>query len=80
MQNQFFIRPTTDDQIAAFVKEWQRKALLEEKAMCEARGKTIREIMIEDGDWEDFSVESIQDGEDPEEACARLQKLIDEVV
>jgi len=79
MNNRFYVRPTSDNQIAAFVKEWQRQCLLEEKALCDAKGKSIREIMIEEGDWEDFSASARDFGDDPEEACARLQKLIDEV-
>jgi len=79
MNNRFYVRPTSDDQIAAFVKEWQRQGLLEQKALCDVKGKSIREIMIEEGDWEDFSASARDSGDDPEEACARLQKLIDEV-
>jgi hypothetical protein len=80
MNNRFYVRPTSEDQINAFVKEWQRKALLEQKELCLKKGKTIREIMIEEDDWESFSEACIHDGEDPEVACRQLQKLIDEVV
>ena len=80
MNDRFYVRPTSEDQINAFVKEWQRKALLEQKELCLKRGKSIREIMLEEDEWESFSADCIQAGEDPEEGCRQLQKLIDEVV
>jgi hypothetical protein len=80
MNNRFYVRPTSEDQIAFFVNEWQRNVLLEQKAICEAKKMTIREVMEDENDWEDFVKACIEDGDDPEVACARLQQLIDEVV
>ncbi len=79
MNDKQFFRPEDDDEIYAFVKEWQRNALLEMKADCEKRGKNVKEIMVEDNEWDGYVKASLDYGEDPEEAWKYLQRLVDEV-
>ncbi len=76
MDNNFYVKPANDDQIAQFVHEWQRKGLLMLKQESIARGLTVKEMMVADGHWDSFVEDCIKDGDDPETEAAGLQEMI----
>ncbi len=54
-EDRFYYRLTNDEQVEAFVKEFERTGLLKFKRELEENpGKTYKEIMIENGTWESF--------------------------
>ena len=63
----FYYRLTNDEQVEAFVKEFERTGLLKFKRELEENpGKTYKEIMIENRTWESFVKAELAQGYDPE--------------
>ena len=76
MDNNFYVKPSNDDQIAQFVREWQRKGLLKLKQESETRGLTVKEMMVADGQWDSFVEDCLKDGDDPETEAAGLEEMV----
>lgn len=72
-----FAKITTDEDIAKFVLDWQRKGMLEDIARCKAKGKGIKEVLQESGEWEQFVKDCEAHGENPESEIADYQKKLD---
>jgi hypothetical protein len=76
MEDRFYVRLTNEEQIAKFVNEWQQKGLLKLKQESEARGLNVKEMMVEDGEWNSFVEDCVKDGEDPETEASGLEELV----
>jgi hypothetical protein len=76
MEDRFYVRLTNEEQIALFVRDWQRNGLLKLKHESEARGLTVQEMMVQDGTWDSFIDDCVKDGEDPESEAAGLEEMV----
>ena len=76
MNDRFYVRLTDEEQLAAFVNEFQRRGLKKIKQeLLEYPGRTIKDIMIGKGEWDSFSEECGDDGEDPDVAAKELEEM-----
>jgi hypothetical protein len=76
MEDRFYVRLTNKEQIAVLVHDWQRNGLLKLKQDSEARGLTVKEMMLEDDTWDSFVEDCEKDGEDPESEAVGLEEGI----
>ena len=76
MEDRFYVRLTKEEQIAVLVRDWQRNGLLKLKQDSEARGLTVKEMMLEDDIWDSFVEDCEKDGEDPESEAAGLEEMV----
>lgn len=75
MKDRFYVRLTNDEQVDAFVNEFVRTGLLRiKKQLLENQGKTLKEIMIQNGTWESFSGSTMEFGKDPDEEVKKLEE------
>jgi len=72
-----YFKLQTDEDIAKFVSEWQREGMLVDKALCEASGKGIKEILQESGEWEQFVKDCEAYGYNPEVEISEYQQKLD---
>lgn len=76
MKDRFYVRLTDDEQVVAFVKEFQRAGLTRLKMeLQENQGRSLKELMIESGEWESFDKECRDDGDDPDMAVKKLKEM-----
>jgi hypothetical protein len=74
MEDRFYVRLTSEEQIAEFVNEFEHKGLLNVKERLDANpGKSLKETLIIEGRWESFSESIIKFGNDPEEEVIKLE-------
>ena len=76
MDDRFYVKLTKEEQIALFVRDWQRNGLLKLKQESEAQGLTIKEMMVVDGTWDSFVEDCMKDGDDPETEAAGAEELV----
>jgi hypothetical protein len=74
--DRFYVRLTTDEQIAQFVLEWQRNNLLNMKKESEASGLSVKEMMVAKGTWGSFVEACLEENDDPEAAAAELDEMV----
>jgi hypothetical protein len=52
------------------------KRLIEIKARKRSTGLNVKEMMVEDGEWNSFVEDCVKDGEDPETEASGLEELV----
>ena len=76
MGKKVFVRLTNEDQLDAFVKEFQRIGLLEtKKDLLENPGKSLKEIMLIKDEWDQFVSDCASIGENPDDEAKKLEEM-----